>query len=59
MKDQDQKNKRLENNFETIKISINDVDKFEKKRSNKEENIYKNILYDWLINYIPEPIKNL
>ena len=35
------------------------MDKFEKKRSNKEENIYKNILYDWLINYIPEPTKNM
>ena len=27
-----------------IDISINDIDKFEKKRTNKEENIYKKYL---------------
>ena len=31
----------LDNNFKSINISINDIDKFEKKRNNKEENIYK------------------
>ena len=35
------KNKQLKNNFMTINISINDIDKFEKKRTNKEENIHK------------------
>ena len=41
------KNKQLKNKaleleiFKPIKISINDMDKFEKKRANKEENIYK------------------
>ena len=32
----------LENNFKPINISINDMDKYFKKRTNKEENIYKN-----------------
>ena len=35
------------------------MDKYFKKRTNKEENIYKNTWYDWydwLINFIPEPI---
>ena len=32
----------LENNFKPINIYINDTDEFEKKkRTNKEENIYK------------------
>ena len=46
------KNKRLKNNFKTINISINDMDKFEKKRTNKEENIYKKYLklLVWLVN---------
>ena len=35
------KNKRLENNFSPINTSINDMDKFEKKRVNKKEHIYK------------------
>ena len=36
------KNKRLENNFISINISINDIDKFEKqKRIKKEQDIYK------------------
>ena len=37
------------------------MDKFEKKRASKEENIYKNTwndCYSWLINLIPEPIKS-
>ena len=53
------KNKQLKNNFMTINISINDIDKFEKKRTNKEENIHKIHLVWllWLISYIPEPIK--
>ena len=50
------KNKQLENNFKIINTSINDMDKFEKKkRTSKEENIYKKYLV-WLINYIPDPI---
>ena len=35
------KSKRLENNFNLINISINDMDKSEKKRMKKEEKIYK------------------
>ena len=41
LRHQKYKNKQLENNFKPINISINDIDKFEKKRTNKEENIYK------------------
>ena len=54
------KNKRLENNFKTINISINDMDKFEKKELTKKRTFTKNIWYDWynwLIKYIPEPLK--
>ena len=55
LRHQKYKNKRLENNFKPINISINEMDEFEKKRTNKEENIYKNTWYDWydsLINCI-------
>ena len=43
LRHQKYKNKRLENNFKPINISMNDIDKFEKKkkRINKEEHIYK------------------
>ena len=41
LRHQKYKNKQLENNFKPINISINGIDKFEKKRTNKEENIYK------------------
>ena len=48
MRHQKYKNKQLkntplelENNFKLINISVNDMDKFEKKRTNKEENICK------------------
>ena len=35
------RNKRLENNVNPINVSINDTDKSEEKRIDKEENIYK------------------
>ena len=39
------KSKRLKNNFKIINISINNVDKFErKKKTNKKENIYEKTL---------------
>ena len=43
LRHQKYKNKGLENNFKLINISVNDMDKFEKKkkRINKEENMYK------------------
>ena len=37
------------------------MDKFEEKELTKKRTYTKNaryILYDWLISYIPEPIKN-
>ena len=37
------KSKRLENNFKGINISINDVDKFEKKELTKKRTFTKNI----------------
>ena len=56
LRHQKYQNKRFKNKFEIINISINDMDKFEKKRTNKEENIYIWYdCYDWLINYVPEP----
>ena len=48
------------NIFKPINMSINDMDKFEKKELTKKGH-YKNTWYDWynwLINYIPEPIEN-
>ena len=35
-------NKRLENNFKSINISINDMDKFEKKELTKKRTFTKN-----------------
>ena len=51
------KNKQLTNNFRSINISINEMDKFEKKNT---KTFTKNTCYDWydwLIKSIPEPIK--
>ena len=45
----------LGTDFKPTNVSINDVDKFEKK--NYQKNTCYNC-YDWLINYIPELIKN-
>ena len=41
LKYQKYRNKRLQNNFKPINLSINDTDKLEKNKTNKEENIYK------------------
>ena len=40
--------------FELIIVSIDDMDKFEQEV--KKMRPVKNIWYDWLINYIPEPL---
>ena len=59
LRHQKYKNKRLENNFKPINISINEMDEFEKKELTKKRTFTKNTWYDWydwLINYIPEPI---
>ena len=37
-------------------VSIDDMDKFEEKEMKKIRPI-KNTWYNWLINYVPEPIK--
>ena len=50
---------RLKNNFKIINISINDMDKFEKKELPKKRAFTKNTWYDWydwLSNYIHKPI---
>ena len=46
-------NKRLKNS------TMNDMDKFEKTEVTKRRTFNKNWndWYDWLINYIPDPIK--
>ena len=41
LRHQKYKNKRLANDFRTISISINDMDKFEKTRTNKEQKIHR------------------
>ena len=45
----------LENDFKPTNVSVNDMDKFEKK--NYQKNTCYNY-YNWLINYISELIKN-
>ena len=61
LRHQKYKTKRLENDFKAINISINDMGKLEKtKELTKKRTFTKNTWddwYDWLINYIPEPIK--
>ena len=60
LRHQKYKNKQLENNFKSINISINDMDKLEKKELAKKRAFTKHIWYDWydwLIYYIPEPLK--
>ena len=44
--------------FKPIIVLIDGMDKFEQKEIKKIRPI-KNTWYDWLINYIPEPIKNM
>ena len=51
----------IENNFNPINISINDMDKFKKKKKLAEKKTFtKKIWYDWyywLINYLSELIE--
>ena len=57
LKDREVKIKRqLELFFKPIIVSIDDMDKFELKEMKKIRPV-KNTWYDWLINYIPEPIR--
>ena len=42
--------------FKLIIVSIDDMDKFEEKEMKKIRSV-ENTWYDWLINYIPEPIR--
>ena len=42
--------------FKPIIVSLDDMDKFEQKEIKKVRPI-KDTWYDWLINYIPEPIR--
>ena len=51
LRHQKYKNKRLEKNLNTIKISINDMDKFEKKL--RKKNIYKK---HYFINTLKNPL---
>ena len=39
-------------------VSLDDMNKFEQKEMKKIRSI-KNTWYNWLINYIPEPIKKV
>ena len=48
LRHQKYRNKRLENNFKPIKISINDMDEFEKKKElTKKKAFTKNTWYEW------------
>ena len=51
----------LEKDFKPINISLDDMEKFEEKERTKERTFAKKTWYNrynWLINYIPDPIKN-
>ena len=41
--------------FKSIMVSIDEMDKFEQK--NEENKAIKNTWYNWLIDYIPQPIR--
>ena len=43
--------------FKPIIVSIDDMDRIEKKGNEENKRPIKSIWYDWLINYIPEPIR--
>ena len=65
LKDRDLKDRELkikreieELFFKPIIVSIDDMDKFEQKEMKKIRPI-KNTWYDWLIDYILEPITNI
>ena len=50
----------LEKDFKPINVSINDMEKFEKEELTKKRTFAKIMWYDWydwLINYLLEPIK--
>ena len=60
LRHQKYKNKRLQNNFKLINISINYMDKFEKKELTKKRTFTKIlIILTMLINYILELIKKI
>ena len=42
--------------FKPIFVSIDDMDRFQKKEMKKIRPV-KNTSFDWLINYIPDPIR--
>ena len=49
-------------NFKPIDISINRMTKFQERKTMKQRNVAKTTCYDWydwLINYILEPMKKL
>ena len=43
--------------FKPISVPIDDMDRFEQNGKKKKWHV-KNTWYDWLINYIPNPIKS-
>ena len=60
LRHQKYKNKQSKHNFKIINISINDMHKFENEELTNKRTFTKNTWYgwyDWLINYIPEPIE--
>ena len=45
--------------FKLIIVSIDDIDRFEKKKEMKKKRPIKNTWFDWVINYIPELIRKI
>ena len=45
--------------FKPCIVSIDDMDKFEGKEMMKMRPFKKNMWQGWLINHIPEPVKNV
>ena len=56
-----QSSPKLKKGFKSIKVSIDDMDKMEENKIMEKRTFAKNTWYyryDWLMNYITEPIKN-
>ena len=56
LREENLKSMRNKQFFKPIIVSIDDMDRFEKKKMKKIRPV-KNTWFDWLINYIPDPIK--
>ena len=57
MEDRELKDREVEIKREIEELFVDDIDKFEKKKEMKKTRPIKTTWYDWLIDYISEPIR--